>query len=272
MHALAACCAMASDAAMHPTYDRLAAALTRGRDGKPASQRWIAIAGGPGSGKSTLAAAIAERVNAQSPGACVVLPMDGFHYSRAELRALDPPNADSYLPRRGAPWTFDAEGCCKQLRAARDTGEATLPTYSRELSDPVPGGARLERTHSIILVEGNYLLLFDDPRWAPLRELWDERWFIKCPDAAAQRRRLILRHLETWNEEKTARWGAGEIGAAARADANDVKNMALIAYANATPRLAAYFSATAVLSRMRACGRRALTSAPSPTLVIRQSV
>ena len=42
-------------------------------------------------------------------------------------------------------------------------------------------------------------------------------------------RRLIARHLETWNDEKTARWGAGEAGAAARADANDVLNMATIA-------------------------------------------
>ena len=53
--------------------------------------------------------------------------------------------------------------------------------------------------------------------------------FIKCVDRADQRRRLIARHLETWNEEKTKRWGPGEEGAAARADANDVLNMDLIA-------------------------------------------
>ena len=75
----------------------------------------------------------------------------------------------------------------------------------------------------------NYLLMREDPRWAPLDELWDERWFLKCPDPAAQRQRLILRHLETWNDEKSERWGAGEEGAAARADANDVLNMDLIA-------------------------------------------
>jgi hypothetical protein len=71
--------------------------------------------------------------------------------------------------------------------------------------------------------------MLHDPRWAPLNDLWDERWFLKCPSATDQRQRLIARHLETWSEEKTRRWGAGEVGAAARADANDVLNMDLIA-------------------------------------------
>ena len=77
-------------------------------------------------------------------------------------------------------------------------------------------------------MEGNYLLL-DDERWAPLAALWDERWFVRCASAAEQRKRLIARHLETWSEAKAAFWGEGEAGAAARADANDVLNMELIA-------------------------------------------
>ena len=123
------------------------------------------------------------------------------------LRELDPPSATELLPRRGAPWTFDAEGCCAAFAAAKAQGEAVLPTYSRELSDPVPDGVRLECRHKIILAEGNYLLMQHDARWAPLDELWDERWFIRCTDPAAQRRRLIYRHLETWNEEEDAAMG-----------------------------------------------------------------
>ena len=68
----------------------------------------------------------------------------------------------------------------------------------------------------------------DRGRWEPLNALWDERWFVKCRDAAAQRQRLIFRHLETWNDEKAQRWGEGATGAAARADANDVLNMEII--------------------------------------------
>ncbi len=64
----------------------------------------------------------------------------------------------------------------------------------------------------------------------PLDELWNERWFIRCKSGEEQRRRLIRRHLEKdWSEELTKVWGEGEAGAAARADANDVKNMELIA-------------------------------------------
>ena len=66
--------------------------------------------------------------------------------------------------------------------------------------------------------------------------LWDERWFIKRADAAAQRQRLILRHYETWNDEKSA-LGRGLDGAAARADANDVLNMELIAPSEAYAEL-----------------------------------
>ena len=77
---------------------------------------------------------------------------------------------------------------------------------------------------------GNYLLgaKGEEERWAPLEALWDEKWFIRCADAEAQRQRLIRRHHETWNEEKAARWGAGLEGAAVRADSNDVLNMGLI--------------------------------------------
>jgi len=221
--------AAAVDTRMTSTYNKLAQHLLSVPRARP---YWVCIAGGPGSGKSTLAEAVAQRVN-EVAGAqlCVVLPMDGFHYTRARLRELDPPDAASYLPRRGAPWTFDAEACFAAFAAAKCNGHATLPTYSRELSDPVPGGVRLETCHEIVLCEGNYLLgaAQEEARWAPLDSLWDERWFIQCADAAAQRRRLILRHLETWNDDKTARWGAGEEGAAARADANDVLNMGLIA-------------------------------------------
>lgn len=38
----------------------------------------------------------------------------------------------------------------KSLSTAREGGEASLPTYSRELSDPVPGGVEVRVYHLII--------------------------------------------------------------------------------------------------------------------------
>lgn len=43
---------------------------------------------------------------------CIVLPMDGFHFSRAQLKVMGesgPNSFDDLLARRGSPWTFDAE-------------------------------------------------------------------------------------------------------------------------------------------------------------------
>jgi pantothenate kinase len=221
-----------ADVRMARTYSALAERLIVRASTRPADQPlWVGVAGGPGAGKSTLTAAVAAIIN-ERLGAerCVVLPMDGFHFSRAELKALDPPAAASYMPRRGAPWTFDAEGCFASLSAAKAAGRFVLPTYSREIEDPVPGGVELAEEHSIVLVEGLYLLMRSDPRWAPLSDLWDEAWFISCKSSAEQRRRLVARHLETWDDEETVRWGPGEPAelAAKRADANDVLNAELV--------------------------------------------
>ena len=90
------------DSKMTSTYDSLAQRALRLREASGTPSVWVGIGGGPGAGKSTLAAAVAARVNsAQGKECCVVLPMDGFHYTRAQLCELDPPEAASFLPRRG---------------------------------------------------------------------------------------------------------------------------------------------------------------------------
>ena len=75
---------------------------------------------------------------------------------------------------------------------------------------------------------GNYLLNWDDARWAPLSPLFDEKWFICCESESIQRTRLIKRHLETWTPEKERLFGQGVAGAAKKTDSNDFLNMQLI--------------------------------------------
>ena len=131
---------------------------------------------------------------------------------------------------------MDAENCYRMLKEAKQQKSGELPTYSREISDPVEGGVKLEPTNRIVLVEGLYLLLGDDPRWEPMQELWEDKWFIKCPSRDDQRERLIQRSLKTWGEKKIKDWGEGRKGAEAKVDANDAPNMDLVApseaYAN----------------------------------------
>jgi len=206
---------------------------------------FIAIAGGPGSGKSTVAEAVASAINSDATGqeaVAVVLPMDGYHISKANLKIMARDKGTTYealMARRGAPWTFDHEQLIQDLTKAtillkeeRDNNdgktrlkqEFEFPTYSRDISDPVPGGVCLKPHHTICICEGNYLLAFDDDHWKPLESLWDEGWLVVAP-SSVQLERLIHRHLLTWTDEKTKLWGPGrEGGALARAQANDLKN------------------------------------------------
>lgn len=220
--------ALNMQSSMDATYDKIASRLHRHLD-EPNHQHWVAIAGGPGSGKTSTAEAIAQRLNTRKSNSCVILPMDGFHHSTAKLKELDPPDGASYLRRRGAPWTFDAELSVELLAKAKREKTGSFPIYDRTISDPVPNGVTLAPEHKVVLIEGLYLLWKDDERWAPLQPLWDERWFIKAPSMEIQRHRLIQRSLKTWSDAKAKLWGEGEQGAAARVDANDVSNMNIIA-------------------------------------------
>ncbi|KAL7539070.1 hypothetical protein ACHAXR_013275 [Thalassiosira sp. AJA248-18] len=241
---------------MLDTYDNLATRLISRYEKDAASnslrnnQLFVCIAGGPGSGKSTLSSAVVQRINEKmqavndegdgpdddGPDAAslsaVVLPMDGFHYSRSQLQSMGSSpdcdyNYEELLARRGAPWTFDAKGCIAAFAQARQNGKASLPIYSRVKSDPVPDGVQLQPNTKIVLLEGNYLLAWDDERWAPLQSnnVFDETWYISCKSLGEQRERLVMRHLETWSEEKTKLWGEGAAGAGAKADANDMLNL-----------------------------------------------
>lgn len=211
---------------MSEVYDSLASRCVAGASEGPV---WIGIAGGPGAGKSTVAQEVSTRVSQLGVDA-VVLPMDGYHYSRAELCVLDPPDAPTLMPRRGAPETFDAAKFAEDLIAAKASGAASWPTYSRELSDPIQDAIQLDRHHRVVLVEGNYLFLGQD-RWKPLLDVFDEKWFVSPRGGIdEQRERLILRHLETWTDAKTEAWGAADRreGATKRTDFNDVPNAHLV--------------------------------------------
>ena len=232
------------DELMLETYDKLATRLMkRYEEGIESNnlrnnQLFVCVAGGPGSGKSTLCAAVVQRINDillkdDSSSPAVVLPMDGYHYSRAQLKSMgESPDIeythDELLARRGAPWTFDAESCITAFTQARNNGKATLPIYSRTKSDPVENGVTLHPTTKIVLLEGNYLLAFDDERWNPLQtnNVFDETWYIACKSIEDQRERLVKRHLETWSDEKTKMFGEGVVGGAGnKADANDMLNL-----------------------------------------------
>lgn len=137
----------------------------------------VALAGAPGSGKSTLADKLVGKLNGRQPGLAAVLPMDGFHYD------------DQYLvpaglrPRKGAPHTFDVGGLFHTLQRlrARDEAEVFVPVFDRKLEIARAGARLIAATVSVIVVEGNWLLLNQAP-WDRLRDLFDVTVLIDAPE------------------------------------------------------------------------------------------
>ncbi|MRH90441.1 nucleoside/nucleotide kinase family protein [Nocardia sp. SYP-A9097] len=168
----------------------LAARIRRRADGQ-AGRFVLGIAGPPGAGKSTLARGVRDELNlaAGSPIA-EVAPMDGFHFTNAQLRAL------GELARKGEPDTFDAAAYVDLLRKLREAplGQSIpWPTYDREIHEPMPGGVVIG-DQRIVVTEGNYLLLEGHGSWSAVRPLLDETWYLDVPRPVIEQR-LVRRHI-----------------------------------------------------------------------------
>ncbi|HEY1575243.1 MAG TPA: nucleoside/nucleotide kinase family protein [Pseudonocardiaceae bacterium] len=150
----------------------------------PGERRLLGLAGAPGAGKSTLALALCA---ALGPAAARV-PMDGFHLANQVLAGL------GLADRKGSPPTFDAGGFQALLRRLRTADEDVVyaPEFYRDLEEPIAGALPVGRAVSLVVVEGNYLLLEDGP-WCGTAELFDEVWFLR-PDETVRRQRLLSRH------------------------------------------------------------------------------
>lgn len=159
----------------------------------PADRRiLIGIAGAPGAGKSTFAGLLAAGT------AGTVLPMDGFHLPQARLVEL------GRRDRMGAPDTFDVDGFVALLRALRTGDPVDAPGFDRTAEEPVPGAIRIEPAQRILIIEGNYLLLW--PQAAPLL---DATIFVHV-DEAVRHERLIARHIAFGKTPEEARaWVLG---------------------------------------------------------------
>lgn len=90
--------------------------------------------------------------------------------------------------RRGAHWTFDGAAFVAAIRRLKQHGAASLPSFDHGVGDPIEDDIQIDAAqHAVVLVEGNYLFLEQDP-WVQLRGLFDDAWFVDCPvDLAMQR-------------------------------------------------------------------------------------
>ena len=158
------------------------------------ARRILGIAGPPGGGKSTLAREIVSAL----AGAAALVPMDGFHLAQAELVRI------GRRDRMGAPDTFDAAGYTTLLARlrAREDHVVYAPEFRREIEEPIAGAIAVAASVSLVVTEGNYLLLDGD--WAGVRPLLDEAWYVET-DEDTRVRSLIQRHIDYGKTPEAAR-------------------------------------------------------------------
>ncbi|BFZ61756.1 hypothetical protein YB2330_002831 [Saitoella coloradoensis] len=181
----------------------------------------VAVAGSPGSGKTTIATQVIRKINEYSQATSDIdmaglIPMDGFHLTRAQLDAMpDPIEAHA---RRGAPFTFDPHKLKKLVERLREpigSTAITAPSFDHAVKDPLEDDIHVLSTQRIIILEGNYLHLKDEP-WCGIAAMMDELWYVDV-DRDLARERLIARHLKAGLADTPEAAGA-------RADSNDLPN------------------------------------------------
>ena len=159
----------------------------------------VFLAAPPAAGKSTLCLYL-EKLSREIPGLIPVqsVGIDGFHYTNEYLRShfIDRDGETIPLSRvKGAPETYDV---AKLAACLADPG-AKWPVYSRKLHEPVENA--LEISEDILILEGNWLLLNEEP-WNRLSCDYSVFW---AADDPCQLERVVQRKVMGGFDEAQAR-------------------------------------------------------------------
>ena len=143
----------------------------------------VFLAAPPAVGKSTLVTFLAA-LGGERGIAVQAAGLDGFHFPNAYLRshvlmpdgtvAAISPAGNGAAPVclasiKGSPETFDTGAFGEKLRELTEGGTVRWPVYDRRTHEPRQDAALLNE--NIILIEGNWLLLDEEP-WAEIRRTY----------------------------------------------------------------------------------------------------
>ena len=153
----------------------------------------VGLVGIPGSGKTVSSDILAQLIGKDR---CLVMPMDGYHYSMTQL--MEFPHADDAIYRRGACDTFDAATLAKDLERVAHGKELTvsIPGFDHAKGDPTPNQHHFDRNqHDIVICEGLYLL-HDQQGWEHIQKFLDWTIYIEadidvCMERLKERNKCI---------------------------------------------------------------------------------
>lgn len=93
---------------------------------------------------------------------------------------------DLAFRRRGAPFTFDADGCVKFAKVLKYMPVTTskepelfihAPSFDHAKKDPVPDAISISSRNRLVIVEGNYTLLNQSP-WIEIANASNEKFVV----------------------------------------------------------------------------------------------
>ena len=165
---------------------------------KPDARLLVSVAGIPGSGKTAFSTLLTGLLNTHlGEDIAVLVGQDGWHYPNTYLDSHSLRLAGEEVSLRsikGAPESYDIAAALAFLSAIRQGEDVSFPVYDRTLHDPVPNVGRILKSQRIVIVEGNYWLLDEDP-WRSFYPLFDLHIFLSA-DTATLVDGLRQRHLK----------------------------------------------------------------------------
>lgn len=195
-----------SEQAVNGIFIPLLKRLTQLRQ-KKGKRILVMLAAPPGAGKTTLLTFLEKLSREREDTEPIqIIGMDGFHRRQEYL-------LNHYVQRggkqvamveiKGAPVTFDLERLAESVKKVAAGEICGWPVYDRLLHNPVENAICVDG--SIILLEGNYLLL-DEDGWRDLSAYADYTVSIRAGEEFL-RSRLIDRKTKTGvNEEKSVQF------------------------------------------------------------------
>ena len=150
----------------------------------------VFLAGPPVAGKSTLTLLLEVLANEHGDCNLQAVGLDGFHHYNTYLQSHSLERDGQSVPLmsvKGAPETFDCARFAQKLRELAGGGAVAWPVYDRTIHDPREDALKV--TAPLVLVEGNYLLLDEEP-WRELLPLADLAVFLTANEALLRERAI----------------------------------------------------------------------------------